>query len=158
MLLVLCCVGSDESIDQEKEECEEQLKQSAIAAKEEEKRLLVERDLEIKKHQDRICVVSQLPIQDDTSLWMKDTRQSLLEDLLAFVQHRFEVVREKRGEACGERNTPGWRVGGGCRLFGGCGTLMPGPRPRRHASKACRLGSLGTAEEGGASAVFNMER
>eukprot|EP00913_Durusdinium_trenchii_P028139 g26383.t1 len=82
----------------EKEECEEQLKQSAIAAKEEEKRLLVERDLEIKKHQDRICVVSQLPIQDDTSLWMKDTRQSLLEDLLAFVQHRFEVVREKRGE------------------------------------------------------------
>lgn len=59
-----------EQMLKEKEQCEEQLKQSAIAAKEEEKRLLVERDLEIKKHQ----------------------------DLLAFVQHRFEVVREKRGE------------------------------------------------------------
>lgn len=59
-----------EQMLKEREEHEEQLKQAAAAAKEEEKRLLVERDLEIKKHQ----------------------------DLLAFVQHRFEVVREDTAE------------------------------------------------------------
>lgn len=59
-----------EQMMKERDEHEEQLRQAAAAAKEEEKRLLVERDLEIKKHQ----------------------------DLLAFVQHRFEVVREETAE------------------------------------------------------------
>ncbi|CAJ1429043.1 unnamed protein product [Effrenium voratum] len=54
----------------EEEEHQERLKQSAAVAKEEMQRLLQERDLEIKKHQ----------------------------DLLAFVQHRFEEIREQTAQ------------------------------------------------------------
>ena len=71
------------------------MRQAAAAAKEEEKRLLVERDLEIKKHQDTLLEMTWAA--RDCYKWLKKISEK--QDLLAFVQHRFEVVREETAEA-----------------------------------------------------------